>query len=212
MKIIFLILFSATLFFPQGITDKHKSVIARMNVESGGVPSYEDTLFAYSGTSLTCCDGTNFAESGKTKNGNDLTPDADYVVKRIQIYIGSITGDISSLEWKFGIQTMSGNNLSTGYLGYTNTITGVSTGWTEIATFTSDITLTSGTKYGIYFMRADSSYDASNHPNLTYGAGSGSDWTPTGEVANSFYWQNDGTYTYGYTGEWSIKLYGDASP
>ena len=38
MRTIILFILSATLLFPQGITDKHKSVIARINAATGGTP------------------------------------------------------------------------------------------------------------------------------------------------------------------------------
>ena len=59
MRIIFLILLLPVLVFSQGITDKHKSVIARMNVaEVGG--STIDTIYSAAGTGNNGIDASSF--------------------------------------------------------------------------------------------------------------------------------------------------------
>lgn len=205
MKIIFFLLLTE-LIFSQGLTGHYSDLVKKRGTPA---PTYQDTLFASSGTALTCCDNTIFTTSGgnKVHNGNDITPSANRMVKRVSFYVGTVDGNISAVDFVAEIWTMGATNL-TDSLVSSSTITGLSASSWNVFTFTDWFQLTSGTKYAILMARADHSLDDTNNPDFTYGD---NQWS-TGETAKSYYWTLAGARIWDYDGEWSIRLYGDAAP
>lgn len=87
-------------------------------------------------------------------------PAADKTICRVDVYVYSIVGDISAIDWQIEVYNMSGNNLGTAATGTATSdakkITG--TGWVSFTGLAAQVT-TLGS-YGIVLTRSDHSYGA----------------------------------------------------
>lgn len=143
-----------------------------------------------------------FINDTSSRIGNDITPGTEYNVSRVDFYVSSLTGDISTTGFKVEIWTFSGDNLGSLIATSNETVNLQATEW-NIFTFSSPVILSIGTKYAVVLKRTDGSYDASNHPNLPY---ANVNWS-TGELSNSYYWASAGTYDADFSSEWTVRLY-----
>ena len=176
------------------------NTITWLGYPAGG--ELEETLISTSGSATGASDATTFA-SGKEKCGNNITPDATYQLSRLDFAIQQVNGDKNGY-YKAEVWTMTGDNLTSKIATSIDSIAGTAlatTGWNSWH-FSSYVTLTSGTKYGLV-MSKTSAGDA-NNPQLRY---ADNDWS-TGEVAQSYYWTMAGAYVYKYDGEWAVRFYG----
>ncbi len=144
-KLIFLLaLLIPSLLFAGPLQDKHKSVIARLNIAGGG--SCEETTIVTQDTN----DGDEYVADDRSLGQSFTTDGSARTLTKIQLYIDSnpLTGEESStLSMRVGV----GADLSSVYLGADSLlISAGTTGWITIE-FGTPVALAAATQYHFNF-------------------------------------------------------------